>query len=221
MAVNRAVFAGYDTNGQVNFWVTDGTSAGTRELKPAGSDSGGLFYNVSSPSFTRYGAKVLFEGRDAGGNLNLWTTGGTSGGTNELTPGAGYYGVFNFQLGAADRPDFTVFGTKVLFEGVDASDRPNLWITDGTSAGTSEVQVAGASSSGLQPLDLTVLGSKVLFAGVDASNRRALWVTDGTSTGTSEVQIVGLGGAPLVDGNPNFTVLAARHCSLVTTGTSG
>jgi ELWxxDGT repeat protein len=45
--VPRALFAGYDSRGHLNLWVTDGTSAGTRELTVAGSSPRGLFYSYS------------------------------------------------------------------------------------------------------------------------------------------------------------------------------
>ena len=64
----------------------------------------------------------------------------------------------------------------MLFNGDDQAGSSNLWVTDGTGAGTSELSVAGASPNGLNPLGITVLGSKVLFEGVDASDQTNLWV---------------------------------------------
>jgi hypothetical protein len=61
---------------------------------------------------------------------------------------------------------------RAVFRGTDASGHLNLWVTDGTSAGTSELTVAGAYSKGIfQSLapDFTVVGDEVLFNGLDAS----------------------------------------------------
>ena len=55
-----------------------------------------------------------------------------------------------------------------------------FWVTNGTSAGTSELSVAGGSS-------FTVFGSEVLFEGGDGG----LWVTNGTAAGTSELSVMG------------------------------
>jgi ELWxxDGT repeat protein len=74
-----------------------------------------------------------------------------------------------------------------LFIGLDANGRYGLWVTDGTSAGTSELAVARAYSGGLSPSDITVVGNKALFVGVDASGNEHLWVTDGTAAGTNEL----------------------------------
>jgi ELWxxDGT repeat protein len=60
-------------------------------------------------------------------------------------------------------------------------------MTDGTSAATSELTVAGAYSSGLNPLYIAGFGTRALFDGHDSSSHLGLWVTDGTATGTSEL----------------------------------
>lgn len=85
-------------------------------------------------------------------------------------------------------------GTPVnttLFAGTDASGRVNLWVTNGTPAGSSELSVAGASSNGLQPTGFVSLGNKVLFSGIDSTNHQSLWVSDGTASGTTKLSIAG------------------------------
>ena len=74
-------------------------------------------------------------------------------------------------LGAAQGSpgDFIAFGSLFLFEGADANGHFNLWQTDGTAGGTSEISVPGASSLGLfdeQSSDVHIVpfGSEVLFA---------------------------------------------------------
>jgi ELWxxDGT repeat protein len=170
--------------------VTDGTASGTSEIF-AGT---GLF-GVNPSGFIQLGSEVLFEGWASG--WNLWVTNGTTAGTSELSvAGAGSLGLFTDNSpGGPFRidPGFTVFGSKMLFSGIDAGNRDNLWVTDGTAAGTSELSVAGVSPSGLGAGNLFVFGSEVLFDGTDSSNRRGLWVTDGTAAGTSELSALGLG----------------------------
>jgi ELWxxDGT repeat protein len=84
--------------------------------------------------------------------------------------------------------------TFVLFNG-----GRNLWVTDGTAQGTSELSVTGADAVGLNPganpgansvfnpIVFIVVGSEVLFPGEDASGDWNLWVTNGTGPGTSEL----------------------------------
>jgi hypothetical protein len=141
-------------------------------------------------------SRAVFEAYDASGHFSLWVTDGTPAGTSELTvSGAAPLGVFE----GAPNPDFVVVGGRALFEGVDSSFFPNLWVTDGTAAGTHELTgVSGALSGGLLSVsspDFTVFGNKAVFAGEDASNRTDLWITDGTSGGTNA--IIPDGGIPL------------------------
>jgi ELWxxDGT repeat protein len=184
---NKALFAGQDGSGHNGLWVTDGTGAGTTELTVGQAALGG----VSPSDFAVLGNKAVFKGIDASGNIGLWVTDGTSGGTSEISvTGAFSNGVYSFVS-----PDFVVFGSEVLFAGSDNSgDFAGLWVTDGTSAGTSEISVMGASPGGIfagTTPNFFVFGSEVLFEGLDANQTRSLWVTNGTTAGTSELTIAG------------------------------
>ena len=215
---NLALFEGNDASGADSLWVTDGTSAGTSELSVAGSAAGGLFVNVIAPHLTVFAGKALFVGDDASDNISLWSTDGTGAGTSELAvAGGGATGLFS----NVAAPDFTVLGGKVLFQGQDAAGHANLWVTDGTSAGTSELPVAGANSGGLFDLTFfpsgfapgfTVLGTRALFEGYDASGLDGLWVTDGTSAGTSELTVAGSFASGLFFdvSAPDLTVFAGK-----------
>ncbi len=71
------------------------------------------------------------------------------------------------------------------------SGNEQLWITDGTVAGTRVVKVfAGASISGL-----TMIGARVYFAVDDGVHGPELWASDGTSAGTFLVQDINPGSA--------------------------
>jgi ELWxxDGT repeat protein len=184
---SEVLFDGTETNHRSGLWVTNGTVAGTSEISVAGSDPNGL-----RPShFTPFGSEVLFLGSGAGSgpspaNSGLWVTDGTSAGTSELSVVGAYSGGL-FGL-SPPQPNFAALGNKVLFEGDDAHAQSGLWVTNGTSAGTSEISIPGPS---LRPAFLTTFGSEVLFNGVGQFNGSALWVTDGTSAGTSEISVAG------------------------------
>jgi ELWxxDGT repeat protein len=159
MSISRIVFAGRDASGNANLGVTTRTSAGSSELAVAGANAGGLFdlnyFSAGfSPGFTVLGNMALFEGYDANGVDSLWVTDGTAAGTSELSVSGSYA---NGLFAKVSAPDITVIGGTALFAGKDASCKINLWVTDGTSAGTSELTAAGASSSGLSPNDFVGL----------------------------------------------------------------
>jgi hypothetical protein len=85
-------------------------------------------------------------------------------------------------------------GIVVFFQGKDGSGQPSthdLWVSDGTAAGTfavGGVQNAGVAGTlgGLSPLDITPFGGGVLFRGADSS-RQGLWFSDGAASGTFEI----------------------------------
>jgi ELWxxDGT repeat protein len=91
----------------------------------------------------------------------------------------------------------------VLFTGLDSTGSFDLWVTDGTAAGTHELTgISGAftgtgglfgGSAVVSPADLTVFNGKVLFNGIDSAQLSGLWVTDGTAAGTHE--LTGINGA--------------------------
>ena len=78
--------------------------------------------------------------------------------------------------------DMTVFNGSVLFNGADTAGHLGLWVTNGTGAGTQELNVgATASATGIDPTDMAVLNGMVLFNGVDANGLSGLWAWNGTS----------------------------------------
>src|SRR5262249_25940915 len=133
---SEVLFAGSDEG----LWVTDGTASGTTEIM---SGLGG------PQDLTAFGNKVLFAAGTAF-SRNLWVTDGTAAGTSEIiVAGAGPDGLFvdsiaPFLSNGPFSPGFVVLGSEVLFEGQGAEGGLSLWVTDGTSAGTSELSVVGA-----------------------------------------------------------------------------
>ena len=103
-------------------------------------------------------------------------------------------------------------GNLVIFEAENVHADYNgsvndLWVTNGTSAGTVAIVPAGASVSGLSPSDITVFGNKALFLGYDASGYQTLWVTDGTANGTTEIYNTNL---PADSYATNFLALGSK-----------
>ena len=81
--------------------------------------------------------------------MGLWVTNGTSLGTSELTGIANAYAGGLFASGV--NPDLTANGNVALFDGYDKSGHLQLWVTNGTVAGTSEVVAAGAEFDRPEP----------------------------------------------------------------------
>jgi len=178
-------FEGTDTSGSIGLWETDGTAAGTLEVAVADAATGGLFAGDIPADFTQFGQIVLFTGTDAAGDQGLWETDGTAAGTTEIAvDGADSYGVRNAAFGQGG---FAVLGDTAYFQGEDADGIYGLWSTQGSTATTQDVAVAGAENTGLAPSELTSFdgGTEILFAGFDQSIWQQLFLI--TASGVSEV----------------------------------
>jgi ELWxxDGT repeat protein len=173
--------------GHLGRWTTNGTAAGTQELGGSTGISGAATTGLDPTDMTVFGSEVLFNGVDASGLTGLWVTDGTAGGTHEL---AGISGAPTTGSGV-NPTDLTVFGSEVLFNGLDASGDMGLWVTDGTAAGTHELTgIANVAATGLAPSDMTVFKGEVLFSGIDIHNKQQLWETNGTAAGTFQLSTI-------------------------------
>jgi ELWxxDGT repeat protein len=87
--------------------------------------------------------------------------------------------------------ELTVFKGKAYFKGKDPAHGTELWVTDGTEAGTQlvldidpgPVRSPGPPRGSGEPSELTSIGDQLLFAASDRRGRE-LWATDGTASGT-------------------------------------
>ncbi len=164
-------------------WTTDGTAVGTRVwvAPPSGVTP------VQAPIFDFGDGRVVFTARDAAHGAEPWISDGTAAGTYllaDLVPGpvgspdgrsfvGPYPGQYQFTL---VRPGLALFITLSGYGN-------DLWLTDGTTAGTrvllSAVRVNEMRSTGNGQVLLSLDPS----GGLDMQ----LWVSDGTVAGTHVV----------------------------------
>jgi ELWxxDGT repeat protein len=154
---NEMFFA--DTNG--NMWKTDGTTAGTVEVI---NDSSLLYAGDYID-----GRTTVFNGKIITGFYNntvgdaLYSTDGTVAGTTlivDTNPTTGY------TLCASYCTTLTTFDDHVFFIAFDNMSN-NVWVTDGTSTGTSQVTLfEGAYPVGNQMDESLVVAGDNLFFGV-------------------------------------------------------
>ena len=173
---SQALFTGIDASNQRTIWVTNGTAKGTSELLV--NQGGTLLPVLDSAGITAFGTKALFVGANASGGVSLWITNGTSAGTinllTETVPpkfgehvsmhpiaaiGAQYY--FTVVFGAA--------GSGPLLA-------QQLWVTNGTVAGTVELTnieslgpVSGGVGISLNESSIAVGSNAVTLAGADSN----------------------------------------------------
>ena len=157
------------------FWRTDGSAPGTVLLTRSTGEPllaegslltahAGAFYFYAEGSFLR--------------------SDGTPGGTAPLLPRFGLSGYSE----SVPRPRPAGVGAKLVFVAADPQHGTELWITDGTPAGTSLLADISPGPAGSAPSGLVAAGGAVWFTAQDPKHGRELWRTDGTAAGTRLVQ---------------------------------
>lgn len=175
---NRALFTAQGTAG-AELWITDGTEGGTSLVKDINPGVAG----ATPQSLVALGnGQVLFKADDGVHGFDLWTTDGTEAGTTlvrDIQAGSGQ--------GMGGNGSFTPLGTGLaLFAANDGTTGIELWVTDGTGAGTSLVKDIRVGTYGSQPYAPVALGDgTALFFADDGVHGFELWRTDGTAGGTS------------------------------------
>jgi ELWxxDGT repeat protein len=166
-------------------------------------------------------AKTLGAGLILAGTLVMSGNAGGAQATGTLRPEAVQtsYGSLDLLLDiySGSNSSNATFGPilngKMLFSASTATAGNELWITDGTAAGTTLVKDINSGSNSSSPRYMTLAGDKVYFQAFDATRGQELWVTDGTPDGTMLVKDINPGTS---GGNPNnsspngFTALGSR-----------
>jgi len=185
------LFAANNSNKADELWVTNGTASGTVQLTSTlYTNNAGNPAGTNPTGFVSLGnGEELFEGNVSADEQQLWVTNGTLAGTHQLTTVAyndGSQGTFG-----VDPSSFISLGNgKEIFEGLTNGGEKQVWVTNGTAAGTFQLTtVAYADGSqgtfGADPTGFVSLGNgEALFEGINNSGTEYIWATDGTTAGT-------------------------------------
>ena len=140
------------------------------------------------------GTKLLFGATDATG-AGLWSTDGTTADTKLLQRLSGL-GV----LAGSPWNNFLSTSSRAYFVSADGNGTSSVWITDGTSSGTSRV-IALPSGTTATAILLGLFNSMVVFSSLDPNNNGQMYVTDGTPAGTHQLtSFSGANEAGVLDG---------------------
>lgn len=186
---DKLYFSADSANASNELWMSDGTAVGTTMVK-----------NINSANFGSADIRELVAGEDvlyfwayesSATGREIWKSDGTETGTvmvKDIKPGSGN--------GAPDYESLSNsiwLDNKLLFFAQDDIAGPELWLTDGTEAGTFLVKDInpGTASSNIQ--FLAILDGKAFFRANDGINGNELWSTDGTEAGTQLVKNINPG----------------------------
>lgn len=148
------------------FWLTDGTSNGTKRLTPEDQE---LELSVDS-GIVKAGSDYLFVGDGAGRSRQLWVSNGTPQGAHLVTLFGGGVG--------SEPSQFVALGQQMLFTACFNTFDQRLWRSDGTREGTS--LLAQLSDFCFFRNWFIKSGGLIFFLG----DGEDLWRTDGTAAGT-------------------------------------
>ena len=189
-----AYFLAENSASELGLWATDGTSAGTKEFKDL-SALGASSYSYGSSQIATAGGKIFFVTNDGRGGDDLWASDGTAGGTVVVNDFAKPSAGSNTSVSVTD---LTSLGSKLVFVADDGIHGPQLWVSDGSQAGTqmlttvNDTATSGSYVNGAAPTSLAVVGGQLDFiangpiTSPNATVTQGLWVSDGTPSGTNE-----------------------------------
>lgn len=168
-AGGRVFFRAWDgTEGELWTYAA-GMVTQVGDINPSGS---------SYPSYiTPLGSGVVFAASDAA-ELGLWASDGT---TNTKLAGSAQF-LFNLS-------ELTTVGSVAYFAGFDGNflSGQELWVTNGTPAGTGLVTDINPGVPSSDPQDLTAVGSSLFFTANDGTLGRELWLRTPTTTVPLEI----------------------------------
>ena len=211
----RAMFVLSDGTSGREIWVTDGTTLGTARLADINPGSGS-----SDPSaWVAVNGHAVFSANDGSSGRELWVSDGTGVTTSLLLNAAsGLAGsdpeILGYLLvnGVADT-------TRLLVSLNDITNGSELWVTNGTTAGSVLFKDIQTGSVGSAPGAWTAVNGRAVFVATTVANGSELWVSDGTSVGTTLLKDARSGapgsapeivGALLVAGAPSATTQLVR-----------
>lgn len=203
----RSIIAARHTTANVGYepYITDGTVAGTMLIKNItilGSASPAPFEDSNPSGFVELNGRVYFNAQSNDYGYELWASDGTPEGTyqvKDINPGtnSSWVGLNMNQL--ALKRVMAAHNGLIYFAAQSSGTSPvfpELYKTDGTSAGTERVLDLNPGSGGSLPDLLTSTPQGLFFAATVSAGAnppgRELFISDGTAAGTRLVKNISM-----------------------------
>jgi ELWxxDGT repeat protein len=161
------------------------------------------------------GGRLFAFSGNSSGSFDLWRSDGSAEGTTRVGTGVADSSYLT-EAGAGRAADA---GGRLLFAGTDKDHGEELWISDGTAAGTKLLLEIRSGFVGAKPRNFRSLNGRVVFTADDGTHAREPWVSDGTAEGTRLLRDIAPGA---VSSSPaGFAAAAGRIWFQADDGTAG
>jgi ELWxxDGT repeat protein len=163
-----------------SLWTSDGTEAGTQPLASAsGSWPYVDVFSAGTDSHGVAGGKLFFRGES---NPSVWVTDGTTAGSYKVLDVLLETSAFSVSSGTLEPGLLAEVDGTLFFQATDAKYNYEIWRSDGTAAGTSQVKDLTGDSLSYIPRQLHAVNGRLVFSGFGQ-----LGLSDGTEAGTELV----------------------------------
>lgn len=174
---NYVFFEAKDSNTVYQLWRTDGTPQGTIQLSQFSFTAN----SANAFKLTAITGGIFFVADDGSHGLEIWSSDGSISNTKmvaDISPGT------DSSFGVNSIIQAIPVAGKYYFSANTAATGNELWVTDGTTAGTTIAVdiVPGTTSS--NPLFMTAFNGKILFVAGTPAEGLEPWISDGTTIGT-------------------------------------
>lgn len=174
-------------NGSIGseLWSTDGTTAGTVLIKDINPGSGSGMTTILAASSN----KIYFVADNGTTGKELWISDGTATGTTllkDINPSGSSLSAFTRFIELSP-------GNFVFQANDGGTSGYELWLTDGTTAGTVLVKEINPGAGNSFPTFGAVANGRVYFSANNGTDGIELWTTDGTTAGTNMVKDINPG----------------------------
>jgi ELWxxDGT repeat protein len=183
---SQVYFAARETDVGGSLWRSDGTPGGTMRIADPNPTN-----SADVRDLTAMGGALFFTASTSATGIEIYRHDPTTGTTallTDLNPGAG--NLYN-RLISNFAPVFFVQGGRMFFRATDGSRGMQLWLTDGSAAGTRQVATIRAGGDAFpprpEPHTMASFGGGVVFAADDGEHGVEPWYSDGTESGTSRI----------------------------------
>ena len=171
-----------DDGGGFDLWRSDGTVAGTVEVTDFNQSD--PFFDFQPSEIVKLGSRLVFVTDDGLSGPRLWTSGGTPATTAPFEGCPEGCPTIPDVFHHEGNPTVKV-GNRAVFAGEDARG-VELWITDGTGAGTRMIRDLCPGECSSYPHGLFGALGKAFFSGQNPGSF-GHWATDGTAEGTVHI----------------------------------